>query len=269
MVSTKQSIYSAKNFDFSDIILTEAKKNEKSKHKIQYRYFQFKDSKNRIFIQTPKLSAPFGLKYNPPIDGGSGYGNWTITLNFSCVDSKKYIEEDKIEFYKDADQGEVDFFNFCHELDNFVKKNLSTSKTRVQKSYKPFIRIIEKNDGSGEYWQPQVTLKVASFGGFQLKAIDQNSGKISNGKGNDEESLITPRSDVVAVFSLGRVYVMSDKIGPQCFVDRVKYWPQATKDDMEFIDDDGNIENLTTFEKNKLNEESDDEECDELKFVED
>ena len=270
------TLFTAKTFDFNELQLSPAKISKNSKHGIQYRYYQLKNSRNKTMMQSPRLPTPFGLKYNEPMEGSTGPGNWSITIKFPNLDSKKYMEDDVIEFAKETDQKEIDFFMFCHKFDAFTKGELEKpapgarkSKNAPTKTYKPFIKVTEKKENgsyTGEYHPAQVNLRVSSFNGLRLKAFNKDTSEISNGLDSNGKSIITPHSEVIVVFSLGRVYIQSDKYGPHCFADRVQFWPEAQSDDMDFIDEEsGEIENIAKAVE-KTEENLDDMEDGEVEF---
>ena len=241
------TVLTSKTFNFNDIVLAPVKNGAPTKHNIQYRYFQRKNgNRDKILMQTPRLPSPFGLKYNEPMESG-GNGNWSISLKFATLDQKLYVEDDVISFAEGTPQTEIDFFNWANQFDEFCRKALESpgvkkGKNVVAKIYKPFIKVTEKkvnNVPTGEYHPAQINLRVASYNGTKLKCINQMTSELS--KGIDEKSglsLITPHSDVICVFTLGRVYIHSDKQGPHCFADRVQYWPQVESDDMVFADEE-------------------------------
>ena len=242
MSTTK--IYTAKTFNFNNLALSPEKAPAKSKHGMKYRYYQQKDgNRNKILMQTPKMTSPFGLKYNEPFQGGDGPGNWTITLQFSGIDSRKYAEDGEIVVLPDADPAEVEFFKWCHELDKFTQEECSKpaagsrkSKRSDGKTYKSLIKVSDvRKDGepTGEYHKPQVSLKVASYNGVELKAFDKTTSQITNGVDK-----ITPYSEVIVVFTVARVYVQNDKYGPQCYANRTQFWPQSKTEDMDFLDEE-------------------------------
>ena len=251
------TIFTPKTFDFKNLQLSPEKAQPNSKHNIKYRYYQLTNSRNKILIQSPKLTTPFGLRFNEPMEGSSGGGSWSLGVCFPNLDAKKFAEDGVAEFGKDAKQGEIDFFTFCAELDKFTENemNKGIKKTRLTgtKTYKPMLKVSENKHEPGKYYC-NVNFKVNGFNGVQLKAINAVTGVISNGVDK-----ITKFSDLVVVFSLGRVYVQSDKFGPHQFADRVQFWPQNGNDEMTFLDADGNVENLA-----KVKEEEHDPEADNI-----
>lgn len=237
-------IYTANNFPFEQLELSKPKKNSDVKHDISYRYFQLKNHQGSIFFQTPKLPTPFGLKYNEPLDP-NGRGNWSIVMNFPHICGKSYVEDGIVKALENCPDDELAFFKWANRLDNFVR-DACAEKKRQQKLYKALIKVSEKRDEPGTFYSPQINFRVNSYQGVQLRALNMDTSQTSNSITLDDpyKSDITPMSSVIVVFKLGRVYMQSDKFGPHCFADRIKFWPSSQDDDLVFLDDNGELENF-------------------------
>jgi len=206
-------------------------------------YLKYKDHK-RIVIQTPQMSAPFGL--STYTDDNTGISKYSIDLSFKDKDS-----DSKVKHYHDIIT-ELDEFMVSKAVDNskewFGKK---MSKEVVEELYRPLIK--ESKDPSK--YASTIKYKIRSIGEkMNLEAFDEN-------KNIFDMSNFGPGSKVRCLIELSSIWFVNKQFGCTFTIvqiqvskpERIQGFSFESDDDDDEEDDDEEDDEEDNEEDNESN----------------
>lgn len=175
----------------------------------------------RLVLQTPKMSAPFGLDTFVPDEPGAA-PKYSITASFKGME-----QNPKMQAFHDLLQA-VDKRNvdeaFAHQSEWFggAPKTREIIEDRYHNLVKP---------ATNDKYSANVRLKMTQKNNtFEARVFDENSNEV----GTD---YITPHSHIVCLLELGQLWIADKAFGQTIKCIQIKVFRQSTIDTYSIRDD--------------------------------
>lgn len=186
-----------------------------------------------LFLQTPKMSCPFGLS---AFDAGD-YTKYSLDLSFNGMDGEGKNCEAMKDFYDKMDAFDSKLVQDAVKNSQPWFKKKKTSLEVCKALYNPQIRLSkdkETGEPNGQY-PPTFKVKMPNRDGrFTSDVFDLDRKKVAN---EDLESYLVKGSQVQALIQCVGIWVVDGKFGCNWKVQQLRVWPPKGLSGYSFLPD--------------------------------